>query len=191
MFFLVQAQPYEGLKNITEIVHNVTVILALIVGAIWTLYTFSSLRARQKAKFDLFQQAVLDITIDCKQQHVDADDEDYIVAQIKIVNKGNRNTFLNFEKKPSLEIYKVRFDKDGISYLEKLIEQKNVVYKSVVLRSGATCEIPVIVKIPSKGFYTLSFRVHLNEIEFGEHLNSGGPNLADIYWRGSASIFIV
>lgn len=179
--------PHEKFKNITDAIHNIVVILAIIVGAVWTLYTFWSLGERQKAQNELFKQAVVDISIECNQQHMEQPNEDYIQANVKIVNQGKRNTLLDFRDYP-LKVDKLIFSADGSSETEFQIKQ-GLDSESIVLRSGATQEYSFVVKVPEKGFYVVKFEVPLDSTEIKEHLAAKGPQ-GDISWAGSTSILI-
>jgi hypothetical protein len=177
----------EKFKNITTGIHNIAIALAILVGGIWTLFTFSSLGERQKAQNELFKQAVIDITIECNQQHFEQEKDDYIQADVKIVNQGKRNTNLNFSNS-ALEVSKLVFLKDGSTDKVPQIEQR-LEAASIVLRSGATQHYSFVVKIEEKGFYMLKFSVPLDSVEMAEHIAAGGPK-GEITWGGSTSILI-
>jgi hypothetical protein len=144
------------------------------------------LGARQKAQDELFKQAVINISIDCKQ--LERDDEDYIQTNVKIVNQGKRNTFLDFNDFP-FRLHKLYFNDAGSTESRLILKQENPLSNSIVLRSGATQEYTVIIKAPEKGFYIVEFLVPLNDTEFKEHKAAGGPS-GTIYWGGTASILI-
>ena len=186
---LLEIQPYEGLKNITEAIHNIFFVVALVIGAIWTLYTFSSLKSRESAKAKLFQQAVLDISITCQQEHVKEMDEDYILSTVKIINKGNRNTLLDFAD-PPLKLSRLYFREDSSVGVASTTKYKALTMTSVVLRSGAIIDIPFVAKIDAKGFYLIEFWVPLHKKEMGDHLSADGPNEETIYWAGFTTILV-
>lgn len=184
---------HEKFKNIADGIHNIVIVIALIVGGIWTLWTFSSLGERQKAQDErqkaqdeLFKQAVLDIILDCKQEQLN--NEDYIHANVKIVNHGKRNTFLDFSDSPC-QVHKLVFNDDGSAETTFSISQDNLTSRSIVLRSGATQEYPFVIKVPEKGFYVVEYRVPLDSTEFTEHTRAGGPQ-GKIFWVGSATVMI-
>jgi hypothetical protein len=177
---------HENFKNIAAGIHSIVIVLALIVGGIWTLWTFSSLGERQKAQDELFKQAVLDIIVDCKQEQLNNDD--YIHANVKIVNHGKRNTFLDFSDSPC-QVHKLVFSDDGSAETTFSISQDNLTSRSIVLRSGATQEYPFVIKVPEKGFYVIEYRVPLDSTEFTEHTRAGGPE-GKIFWVGSATVMI-
>lgn len=179
---------HEKFKSITEGIHHIVIILAIIVGAIWTLWTFWSLGERQKAQDELFKQAVIDISIECKQQQIEHNNDDYIQANVKIVNQGKRNTFLDF-KDPPLNVEKLIFNDDGSSKIAYTLEQKSYTSASIVLRSGATQGYSFVVKVPEKGFYLVRFLVPLDSTEVKEHVVAGGPK-GKINWTGTTSILI-
>ena len=179
--------PHEKFRDITGGIHNIVVILALVVGAVWTLFTFWSLGARQRAQDELFKQAVIDISIECSQQHIEQANEDYIQANVKIVNQGKRNTLLDFRDSP-LKVDQLIFAPDGSSEIKFQIKQE-LEAESLVLRSGATQGFSFVVKVPEKGFYVVKFEVPLDSTEIIEHLAAKGPQ-GKISWTGSTSILI-
>jgi hypothetical protein len=199
------SENYERFKNLTAGIQSIVLAVAVAVGGIWTVYTFSILGTREKAKAEIdkdkadFDKAKveqerqenfgLDITIDAKQEQLAGDKGYYISALVKITNKGMRNRFIDFSK-PPLNIAKVEFDENGNSSLYYLLDQKNILSNSIVLRTGTTVDYPLLVKVPEKGFYIVSFVVDLNKEEMEVHKQSGGPDVEGISWAGNTYVLV-
>jgi len=98
---------HEKWKNSLAGVQSLSVALAVIIGGIWSLYTFDVLGARDRAAAELKeiqhaldQQATVQIEIDAEQVHIPGSSERYVLAKVAIINTGNRNTILDFTKRP-------------------------------------------------------------------------------------------
>src|SRR5262245_32345243 len=83
-------------------IQSILVTLALLIGGIWTLYTFRALYLKQKAQAELakteaeiFRQAVVKIIVDARQEMFGGETR-CIAADVTVENLGNRNTKLDF-----------------------------------------------------------------------------------------------
>jgi hypothetical protein len=199
------SENHERFKNVTAGIQSIALAVAVAVGGIWTIYTFSILGTREKARAEIdkdkadFEKAKveqerqansgLDIAINAKQEQLAGDKGYYISALVKITNKGLRNRFIDFSE-PPLSVTKVEFDENGNSSLSFLFDQKNILSDSIVLRTGTTVDYPFLVKVPEKGFYMISFGVELNKEEMEIHRQSGGPDVKGISWGGDAYVLV-
>src|SRR5436190_18573235 len=95
-------------KEWVGVIKDIATTIGIFGGGAWTMYTFSSLGARAKAQAEMFKQAVLDISIDAKQEESIGDDR-ILTAVATVVNKGTRNTFLDFRKRAAFQISRIEF----------------------------------------------------------------------------------
>ena len=186
---LLQTEPFIAFKNIAEAVHYIFIVIALIIGGIWTLYTFSSLGAKKKAELELYEQAVINIEISCKHENINQQNEIYIHGIVKIENKGNRNTFLDFRKIPSFQISKLVFDANGNSLVAYTFNQNNLLLPYLVLRQGAFSTHPFVMKVTEKGFYMVTFKVAVNNTEHILFKDAGGVSSTSC-WTGSTCMMV-
>lgn len=105
---------HEKWKNALAGIQSLAVTIAVIVGGIWSLYTFDVLGARDRAsaelrelQYTLDQQATVQIEMEAEQIYLPGDTERYVLIEVTIQNTGNRNTILNFSKLP-LGVARVR-----------------------------------------------------------------------------------
>ena len=103
----------ERFKNVAAGVQSIAVTPAVIIGGVWTLYTFSALGTKARAEAELFQQAVLAIKVEARQESLTVEQGRYIAAIVSIENKGNRNTFLDFRQLKPFRVLPVVFDSAG------------------------------------------------------------------------------
>jgi hypothetical protein len=180
---------YEAFKNLAAGIQSIGVTLAVIVGSIWSVYTFSVLRLRKKAEAELFEQAVLDITVDAKQEHLPGNQQYYIAAVATVVNKGNRNTFLDFRGTHAFRLSKVEFKDSGEGVGRTLLEMKcEATY--LTLRRGASWRFPVLLRVAEKGFYLIEFSARLSEEEVRVHDETAHDDTSQrpgalIFWHGT------
>jgi hypothetical protein len=189
----------ETLKNITGAIQSIVLSIAIIIGGIWTAYTFSALRTREKAEADLKyeeserlrQTSVgLEIIIDARQEQLPSSEGHFISALVKLTNKGNRSMPLNLRNQ-TLQVWKVDFDTDGSSAFSGTpLEQRNLVADSIVLRPGTTVNYPFLVNVPERGFYVVSYLVKLDKDQLRIHIESGGPTGEDFYWPGNTYVLV-
>jgi hypothetical protein len=182
---------YEAFKNLAEGIQSIVVSAAVVIGGIWTLYTFSALKTKKRAETELFEQAVLDIDVNASQQRFDNSDGLYIGIVVGIINKGNRNTFLDFRKMPVFKITKVRFDEQGAGKETQVLEIQTGGY--LTLRRGAAYQVPRLVQVREKGFYFVRFSVALSEEELVVHTATAKDaeyRKGEVVWSGQSYVTV-
>lgn len=112
---------FEKFKNIAAGVQSVIIALGVLIGGLWTYYTFGALRARYKAEAEIRQlelanrvQGVIDIEIKAEQVSSPNDTGRFIKIDIQAKNLGNRN--LNLEL-PNHALTVAKVQPDGEGYL--------------------------------------------------------------------------
>jgi hypothetical protein len=193
----VMTERAERFKNIAEGLQSITLVIAIVIGGIWTVI----LGAKEKAALDLAKERAeqerlanygLDITVEAKQEQLTDNQGFYISALVKITNKGLHNRFINFTDEPPLQVSLVEFDKDGTSGLSNFDSyvQKNILADSIVLRTDTSASYPFLLRVHDKGLYMINFSVKLNKEEFKTHRDSGGPNDENVYWAGNTYVLV-
>ncbi len=173
----------DKFKSILEIVQLIAVITAILIGGGWTLYTFISLEAVNKAKIELeemkhklIRRAVLDINLVAENETKKDQAEYYISATVTVANKGTREAHLDFSEHPfltPLSISKVTFDKKGgPEFVNSQTYKINMAISEiidVVLLPNENISLPFYVKVKEAGVYFLEFSVPQKGIERKEH----------------------
>lgn len=143
----------ETFSKVSQGVQSIVVTLAVIIGGVWTVYTFSVLGTTEKAKLELFQQAVLDVSLSARQESIGGDERFYIIGEAVLTNKGNRNTMIGEEC--TIVLSKFSFDESGKGHWEKMSEFSYG--KEILLRSGASRQFPFATTVSEKGMYSVEF----------------------------------
>jgi hypothetical protein len=173
---------FEKFKNIAAGVQSVVLALGVLIGGLWTYYTFGALRARYKAEAEIRQlelanrvQGVIDIEIKAEQVSTPNDTGRSINIDIQVKNLGNRNLKLELPNH-ALTIAKVKPDNEGHLYIEwfknptipyldasKLISRDLKLDNSVkptppeLLRAGQTVAFPCWFRVEEAGLYLIDF----------------------------------
>ncbi|MDB5441722.1 MAG: hypothetical protein JWP73_98 [Phenylobacterium sp.] len=144
---------------------SIAVLIAVVVGGLWTLFTFTALGSRRRAQRDLFEQAVVNLLTEATQIQVPDSDLLTIAVTTTLTNTGNRNVYLDFEKYAPVVVAPVIFDGDGRALSGLPITGKLDGILGLTLRSGASQRYSVFVTVPHKGLYYAEFQVRVSEIE--------------------------
>lgn len=152
--------------------------IAVLVGSIWAVFRFWSLReiAQAKVKLEKDQrelnerQPIIDLTMKAEQAVVQNGDSYFITAQVTAKNNGSKIARLVYEDDPPLRVFLIDFLPNGQPlFLEqqrehvRLASNPTKFAKTTIVRPGQTQEIPFLVKIASPGWYLLAFRVVQSE----------------------------
>jgi hypothetical protein len=184
-----------GYGEIINTIKDVATIVAILGGGGWTIYTFSALGTRARAQAELFKQAVLEVTVEARQESSDLGTNGQLLvsAVAKIVNKGSRNTFLDFREQAPFRVYRVDFNSAGVG-LKVPVMNLNVDNSYMTLRTGATGEFPVFFAVSVPGLYVIDFWVDLSTDELKVHeataQDDAARRRAKIGWSGHTHLVI-
>lgn len=117
---------HEKFKNVAAGAQSLAIVLGVLIGGAWALYTFLALRTREKADAELHQfelrkrelervnreQGVINIEIKAEQVANPTDPGHSIKIDIEVKNSGNRNVKIEFPIH-ALTVTKVRSDDEG------------------------------------------------------------------------------
>jgi len=171
------------------------VVAAIVVGGFWAWRKFEALverdraqaklqktqreldqmqldRRKTEAEIDKIQQtpraqAVIEVSIDASQISIPGDPARYVSAVVEIINKGTRNTRLEFsdDRRP-FEVSSVRIGAEGKMEFETVdrygtpvATSKKEYSPSSVVRAGGTEKVPFVFRVASAGLYLLIFSV--------------------------------
>jgi hypothetical protein len=71
-----------------------------------------------------------------------------------------------------------------------VVTQEEYNSSSTVVRSGYTTQLPLFIKVKSKGLYVLEFRIRLDKNELLIDNAKRDKNSENIYWEGSTYVLI-
>lgn len=172
----------EKLKTVAETWQSVAIARGVLIGGLWTLYTFDALRTGYKAEAEIRQlelatreQGVINIAVTAGQVSIPNDTGRYIKIDIQVMNIGNRNLVLEFPKY-ALTIAKVQPNEGGqlrrewykFSPIPSLYPAKihshepgpNTFVEPVereLVRAGQTIDYPCWFRVEEAGLYLVTF----------------------------------
>jgi len=192
-------------NNIASGIQNIVLVVAIIVGGLWTAFTFSTLSTKYKAQAEITELdlknartkdeiaekgAVIDIKLEAKQEPLTDDDKYCISVLAKITNTGVKNTIVDLSQESPLTAYLISFNDDGTSNRREAVAQSDYSLSKTVVRSGYTIQLPLFIKVRSKGLYILDFKIKLDENEILIDNAKRGTKSDNIYWKGATYVLI-
>jgi len=193
----------ERFNHIASGIQNIVLAVAIIIGGLWTAFTFSTLSTKYKAQAEIIELdlrnartkdeiaqngAVIDIKLEAKQEGL-TDGEKYGISVLAtIANTGVKNTLVDLSKESPLTAYLVYFNDDGTSNRRAVVSQDEYTSSSTTLRSGNTIQFPLFIKVQSKGLYILEFRVPLDANAKLIDSAMRGTNAEHLHWIGSTYV---
>jgi hypothetical protein len=105
---------HEKFKNLAAAFQSIFFCLAVIIGGVWTVYTFHKLHQTEKNNVDLEtkntelaknlrdlqKKRIINIRISPTQRNIPGDDSKYILALIELTNVGNYREDLIWQGPP-------------------------------------------------------------------------------------------
>ena len=182
----------EQLKNRTEAIKNIVFAAAVVIGGVWTLYTFWSLQSSNRATAELeelnsriFRQPVLQIDFNIKQESLANDANNYLSGYVNIKNVGKRNALMKFQdNNPPFTATEVTFNSSGEPVLGKKYAQYPPKYAGYTIRVGDTEKIPFFLRVGSPGLYFVDFEVQVSE----HQIDGEGESIEPMSWSSSEYI---
>lgn len=184
----------EKYKTLAETMQSLAIACGVLIGGLWTLYTFNVLGTSYKAEteaeirqLDLAtrEQGVINIAVNAGQVSIANDTGRYIKIDIQVQNVGNRNLVLDFPEY-ALTIAKVQTNEGGqlrrewykFSPIPSLYPAKlhsnepepNTFVKPVakeLVRAGQTIDYPCWFRVEDAGLYLVTFVGRLTGEDLG------------------------
>ncbi len=182
--------PLADIASLASAAQNAAIAIAVVVGGTWTLYTFIRLGSVRKAKaelqklqLDLAQQAVVSIDVTAEQMARYRGDGFVLCGAATVVNKGNRNTLIDFSADDSWTVTRIDFNKHGQPVDGGTIELPTEM--TYYLRAGATVRFPFVARVEASGVYRVNVRSPVYQAEAAQAAADKGSEEADGYvWEG-------
>ena len=158
----------ERLKNTAAIAQSVAVTLAVVVGGLWTLFTFNSLYQSEKAKMELIGKPALNLSIETTITKP-INDSAYVglVIDVKFENVGTRFLELYCDT-PSFSISKLGILRDstigslGTTYLRNVMHYygSDTVMNTVAIgvQPNSKKTLSYYYDVDKPGIYFINFR---------------------------------
>ena len=196
---------HERIKNIAAAMQSVVVALALVVGGIWTLITFSALGESRKAHLEvaelegkLRRQAAVEIRVDASQDSLPGDPGRYIFSVVSIVNSGSRAVNLSFPPDGPFSVHQLQIDQDGskrptfavYDQVQSYRKTSVVPMLGVVVRPGAVYSVPFVTRVPEAGLYVVSFYSETPPAEADVAIEAGVPPGDPLEWEGKRLLIV-
>ncbi|EMA2426829.1 MULTISPECIES: hypothetical protein [Vibrio] len=162
------------LRN-SEKIHYLLLSIALLLGGVWTLYTFDILHQRDKAAAELKElqdriKGTNASNIQINPSSFELADGNFgLIVNVNVQNTGTRDVLIDWSDEDTpLSVFKVSMKKGDQLYFEKLFrpkiyapfdpkKKKKEHYKSLYLLVGAKKELSFYVELPEKGMYYITF----------------------------------
>ena len=167
----------------SAVIKDAAIVFAILIGGVWTLYTFRSLKERRSVELNqrelerkLLQQALVDVEIEASQQTIPNDATRYVEVLVKLRNEGNRDLRIDFGEYV-LAVAKVAFDERGKMELSDIEHYPYIVlwgdgedtcprhYPYHVLEARTTICIPFFFQVNSDGAYYVQFSAPFSPAE--------------------------
>ena len=175
-------------------VQSLLVSAAVIAGGMWTVFTFTALGSAARAKRDLFEQAVLNITTTAEQVALPDSPFFGVAIRATLTNAGNRNVYLDFLKVPPFSVIPVNFDEAGVAVMSAQITGNLGRFVGMTLRRGATQQFCVVGAVSTRGLHYVEFQVAVSDAErlVHEMLEPRGerPEMGSLVWTDMTYIVV-
>jgi hypothetical protein len=177
---------------------SIALIIAVVIGGIWTRYTFITLNSAGKANAELQKvraenqrQPVLWMDITSAQHESRAGGYD-LTVDVLIENKGAVNTKIGWVTETPLAVAEVRegtvFQKPENPF--SLLGFGDATHKQYLILIGGRRHFEFAGHVPHAGIYYLEFQAGLNPADLGDAAKQLGP-LAGTPWVWSDSSLLV
>jgi len=183
-------EDHERFSNVASGIQNIVVIVAVVIGGLFTLSTFL---LGDWAEHSRRQNLGLSINVKAKQEEKGPDPNHYYIsAVVEITNRGSAPRSVEFEEVSPLRVETIDFDEQGRTETPVLLFiEKNPNAMSRVIRSEETVNYPFLVRVKNKGFYRVSLWVKLNKDERKVHeATVGNETSEDIFWDGQTIVLV-
>ncbi len=179
----------ERFEKVAAGIQSYLISAAILVGGVWTLYTFSSQLQVQNARAQLTKlqreleaEPRLEISLDARQLDSQERSARYIVGTLMVKNVGNGDTALVFDGSP-IKIFKVTVDSSGESWA--LVRELGLRSNERATLSGLMCHAnstrgwSFIADVGESGLYVVKFSAARKPNEAAKVVRAGSKT-----WSG-------
>lgn len=151
-------------KEIASVIKDLVFALGLLIGGVWAYLKFKRLNTYKESTLKIREleeklksQPIIRVNIDIES--ICIENNQLVIGEAIIINTGNRNTNLDFEK-TICKATEIRTNES----IEEMDGEKFPGYISMydyVLRAGNQVTVPFIIKIDSKKLFRIDFWVEV------------------------------
>jgi hypothetical protein len=196
---------YEDISHLASAVQSIAVAIAVVVGGVWTAFTFNRLRLTKKAESELaeLQQklsrtALLNINVIATSDRLESEDGYLISAQAIVENVGTRRTSLLFpdDQRPFHAVL-IQTEENGDLKLGRRIHT-GIPYgdgtesfsRRSIVGPGARVTLPFVFRTKQPGLYMVSFSA-IPSVEVQEDLiQEGVQDPTKAQWTGRCYVLV-
>lgn len=165
---------HEKFKNLASGAQSLAIAIAVVIGGVWTLYTFKALGTVNKARAEIreiehrsnIEQPVLAIELQAKPVTTGGKNVHLVHVEAKFRNDGKRNLNLTFDE-PSLTVSKLKLDTNSTEVEGEVISREPTLLnadgtleqvRERALRPSQSRDVPFVVAVPSPGIYLVQIK---------------------------------
>jgi len=163
------------LQVIAATVQSIALTVAVIVGGVWTWYTFhanqqadTAIAQLQKLRHDIATEPRIEIDISTAPLKVPGSEHHYVLGSIQTKNVGSANTVLQLGREP-IQIYQVTVGRKGEVWLPvrspALKIAPTVSTPGLICEVGITKQVHFVAMIEEAGLYVVTFSAVRNASE--------------------------
>lgn len=201
------------ITELADLIQKLSVSIAVVIGGIWTLFTFKALNLKKKAEAELRElehklSFEAKLNIDIVSDYVKLNSHFILKIMVKIQNVGTRDTIIYYvnDRKP-LSIVKITDEQNSFQLLlnnKGDIKPKEVMVgvpydrklktysKGSIIRPGETVKLPFIAKLQESGVYFLVFSAipKVEVFEKARNLELPEETLSTLVWTSRDYVLI-
>lgn len=196
---------HQKFSNILGGIQSLVLSCAILVGGIWTLFTFDALKQAEIAEADartkeaellqklkaLEERRVLVVALEPEQIAIPGDPARYVVARVRFENVGNHTEQI-FWSEDSLTVSRVSIDGSGPAQPARLRGLRLEAYPGeeagLRLMPGVVVNRLFLARVPEPGLYYLEFNVQASLAE--QALAAREGLFGSVSWREVGRIVV-
>ena len=194
----------EEFKFFTAGLQSIVLVIAVIVGGVWALYRFFSLKSIETAKAELIKikqeltsQAILEIELVATSLEISNGVANYINVLVKVKNCGNKEEVINWDES-TLKAVKLTHNGNEEPIMEEEIlgysQLIGLVQNSSVVSPNQINIHSFIIPINKSGVYLIDAKLigSINSENYAkESIESSGIRQSELYWWGGSIYYEV
>ena len=189
---------HEKFRNLSGGVQSLVLTIAIIVGGLWTLFTYDALRQAERARAeyeklqkDLKERRAIVINMEPTQVSIPGDPARYIAARLRFENMGNQTEVIYWPPNP-FNVSRIWIDDHGSFQLKQLrgvrVEAPVGSEAGLRLMPRVAVNRMFLARVDRPGLYYLELDVEASSEEQAEARKEGV--LARVTWKEVAHIVV-
>lgn len=189
---------HERFKDISAGIQSIVVAVAIVIGGVWTAYTFGVLRSVEeaKAKIESLTAPSLSISIDTERVKSISTNRIGLIVRVRVENTGGQHVNLDLLQNP-LKLVLVQAGNDGYLHAKKTYQPplyRDIHSSSYDVSAAQTVEIrskktlSYFLEVEEPGLYFVRFMAPTGELAKGmpkarrEEIEKAGLRYVGDHW---------